>query len=113
MKIPQKILQRYMLVTADEHIFTLPTNCWCNRVIKDIAQRANINKQITFHIARHTFATTVTLSYGVPIEAVSRMLGHTDIKTTQIYAKILESVVNREMQRASHLINLYFQDYGQ
>ena len=111
LKIPQKILQRYMDEANDEHIFTLPTNCWCNRVIKDMAQRANINKRITFHTARHTFATTVTLSYGVPIEAVSRMLGHTDIKTTQIYAKILESVVNSEMQRASDRINIYFQDY--
>ena len=111
LKIPQKILQRYMDEANDEHIFTLPTNCWCNRVIKDMAQRANINKRITFHTARHTFATTVTLSYGVPIEAVSRMLGHTDIKTTQIYAKILESVVNSEMQRVSDRINIYFQDY--
>ena len=64
---------------------------------------------LAFHTARHTFATTITLSYGVPIEAVSRMLGHTDIKTTQIYAKVLETLVCSEMNRASEKINSYFQ----
>lgn len=52
---------------------------------------------ITFHLARHTFATTVTLSNGVPIETVSKMLGHTKIATTQIYAKVLERKISEDM----------------
>ncbi|WP_317170586.1 tyrosine-type recombinase/integrase [Mucilaginibacter sp. E4BP6] len=55
------------------------------------------NKELTYHTARHTFATTVTLSNGVPIESVSKMLGHTNIKTTQHYAKILDMKVSQDM----------------
>nr|WP_317129350.1 tyrosine-type recombinase/integrase [Flavivirga rizhaonensis] len=56
-----------------------------------------IKKNITFHIARHTFATTVTLSNGVPIETVSKLLGHSKITTTQIYAKVIERKVSEDM----------------
>jgi integrase/recombinase XerD len=54
-------------------------------------------KRLTFHMARHTFATTIALSNGVPIETVSNMLGHTKITTTQIYAKVLENKVSDDM----------------
>jgi site-specific recombinase XerD len=68
-----------------------------NAYLKEIAGVCNINKELTFHIARHTFATTVTLSNGVSIESVSKMLGHTNIKTTQHYAKILDMKVSQDM----------------
>jgi site-specific recombinase XerD len=58
-----------------------------NSYLKEIADACGIDKTLTFHVARHTFATTVTLSNGVPIETVSKMLGHTNIRTTQHYAK--------------------------
>jgi site-specific recombinase XerD len=68
-----------------------------NAYLKEIADICGINKPITFHIARHTFATTVTLLNGVPIESVSKMLGHTNIQTTQHYAKILDIKVGADM----------------
>lgn len=69
-----------------------------NGYLKEIADICGIKKKITSHIARHTFATTITLSNGVPIETVSSMLGHSSIRTTQIYAKVLESKVSEDMQ---------------
>jgi site-specific recombinase XerD len=68
-----------------------------NSYLKEIADVCGINKQLTFHMARHTFATTVTLANGVPIESVSKMLGHTNIKTTQHYAKVLDFKVGADM----------------
>jgi site-specific recombinase XerD len=68
-----------------------------NAYLKEIADLCNINKHLTFHLARHTFATTVTLSNGVPIESVSKMLGHINIKTTQHYAKIIDLKVSQDM----------------
>ena len=68
-----------------------------NAYLKEIADVCGIAKYLTFHLARHTFATTVTLSNNVPIETVSKMLGHTNIKTTQHYAKILDLKVSRDM----------------
>jgi len=68
-----------------------------NSYLKEIANVCNIDKTLTFHIARYTFATTVTLNYGVPIETVSKMLGHTNIKQTQHYAKLNDRKVSDDM----------------
>lgn len=78
----------------------LPTisNQRLNSYLKEIADVCNIKKNLTFHMARHTFATTVTLTNGVPIESVSKMLGHTNLKTTQHYAKILDMKVSKDME---------------
>lgn len=64
-----------------------------------------LNKNLTFHLARHTFATTVTLSKGVPIETVSKMLGHTNIKTTQIYARITTEKIKNDMLALAKQLN--------
>jgi site-specific recombinase XerD len=69
-----------------------------NAYLKEIADLCEINKELTFHIARHTFATTVTLNNDVPIESVSKMLGHKNIRTTQHYAKLLDKKVSNDMQ---------------
>jgi site-specific recombinase XerD len=68
-----------------------------NSYLKEIADACGITKELTYHIARHTFATTVTLANGVSLESVSKMLGHTNIKTTQHYAKILDIKVGADM----------------
>lgn len=68
-----------------------------NEYIKELAAICGINKEFTFHTARHTFATTVTLTNGVPIESVSKMLGHKNLRTTQHYAKILDKKVSQDM----------------
>ncbi len=62
-----------------------------------MADICGVEKNLTFHLARHTFATTVTLSNGVPIESVSKMLGHTKITTTQVYAKVIEKKLSDDM----------------
>ncbi|ASK28801.1 recombinase [Chryseobacterium sp. T16E-39] len=78
-------------------LFPVLSNQKMNSYLKEIANVCGINKELTFHIARHTFATTVTLSNGVPIESVSKMLGHKNLKTTQHYAKILDKKVSDDM----------------
>ena len=70
-----------------------------NSYLKEIGDLCGINKNITFHLARHTFATTTTLAKGVPIETVSKMLGHTNIETTQIYARITNDKIRKDMQQ--------------
>ena len=66
--------------------------------LKEIGDLCGIDKNLTFHLARHTFATTITLAKGVPIETVSKMLGHTNIQTTQIYARITNSKISNDME---------------
>src|SRR5690554_7628590 len=78
----------------------LITNQRMNGYLKEIADLCKIKKNLTFHLARHTFATTVTLSNGVPIESVSKMLGHTSIRTTQIRSEEHTS----ELQSRPHLV---------
>ncbi|TBO45058.1 recombinase [Pedobacter kyonggii] len=70
--------------------------CWPSP-LKEIADLCYVDKHLTFHLARHTFATTITLSNGVPIETVSKILGHTALKTTQHYAKVLDTKVSHDM----------------
>ena len=78
-------------------IFPTISNQKVNSYLKEIADCCGITKNLTFHMARHTFATTVTLSNGIPIETVSKMLGHTKLTTTQIYAKIIDKKVSEDM----------------
>lgn len=81
----------------DNYVLPVLTNQKMNAYLKEIADVCGINKKMTFHIARHTFATTVTLSNGVPIETVSKMLGHKSLKQTQHYAKIVDLKISEDM----------------
>jgi len=104
--IPLLPIASYLLEKYEDHpqvvnqdkLLPLLSNQKMNSYLKEIADACGINKELTFHIARHTFATTVTLSNGVPIESVSKMLGHKNLKTTQHYAKILDLKVSNDMQ---------------
>jgi len=75
-----------------------------NSYLKEVADLSDIKKNLTFHMARHTFATTVTLSNGVPIETVSKLLGHTKIATTQIYARVIEKKVSEDIEKLRTLL---------
>ena len=80
------------------NLFPILTNQKMNAYLKEIADVCGISKNLTFHTARHTFATTVTLSNGVPIETVAKMLGHKNLRQTQHYAKVLDMKVGNDMQ---------------
>jgi site-specific recombinase XerD len=79
-------------------LLPVDSNYNLNLHLKRVARACGINKTLTTHVGRHTFATTVTLANGVPIESVSSMLGHKSIKTTQIYAKVVDTKVSEDMQ---------------
>ena len=81
-----------------EKLLPILSNQKMNAYLKEIAAVCEIEKELTFHIARHTFATTVTLTNGVPIESVSKMLGHKNLRTTQHYAKVLDRKVSDDMK---------------
>ncbi len=78
------ILKKYANKLSEDKLLPVITNQRINSYLKEIADVCGIEKNLTFHLARHTFATTVTLAKGVPMETVSKMLGHTSIRTTQI-----------------------------
>ena len=97
----QFIIDKYAnhpVCVNEDKLLPIFSNQKMNAYLKEIATVCGINKELTFHIARHTFATTVTLSNGVPIETVSKMLGHTNLKTTQHYAKILDKKISEDMK---------------
>lgn len=98
--IAQIIIDRYAEhpeCVHKEKLLPISSNQKMNAYLKEIASICKINKDLTFHIARHTFATTVTLTNGVPIESVSKMLGHKNLRTTQHYAKVLDKKVSEDM----------------
>ena len=99
--LPYAILHKYMPDERSQAIFPLPSNSWCNHCLEVLMKQAGIAKRITFHCARHTFATTLTLSQGMSIETISKLLGHSNIRTTQIYATITREHIGSEMNRLS------------
>ena len=97
--IPKRIISKYSHQTyRDGKLFPILSNQKTNSYLKEIADICGIKKNLTFHLARHTFAT-MSLSKGVPIESVSKMLGHTNIRTTQIYARITNKKIEYDMEQ--------------
>ncbi|SFC51891.1 Phage integrase family protein [Flagellimonas taeanensis] len=101
------ILEKYehSSLLVDKKVLPVLTNQKMNAYLKEIADLSGIKKHLTTHLARHTFATTVTLSNGVSIESVSKMLGHKSLRTTQHYAKILNRKVSEDMQLLKKKLN--------
>ena len=95
--VPKMILEKYNGMLPDNKVLPVISNQRLNSYLKEIADLCGIEKNLTFHLARHTFATTVTLAKGVPLETVSKMLGHTSLKTTQIYARITDQKIGHDM----------------
>ncbi|UII28754.1 site-specific integrase [Fulvivirga maritima] len=102
------IIEKYEDCPITSHSgYLLPviSNQKMNAYLKEVGTLCGINKTITFHMARHTFATTVTLANGVSIETVSSMLGHKNIRTTQIYAKVVQEKVSADMRKLKSLMS--------
>ena len=99
--VTQMIINKYAdhpQSVNEDKLLPILSNQKMNAYLKEIAAVCEIEKELTFHIARHTFATTVTLTNGVPIESVSKMLGHKNLRTTQHYAKVLDKKVSEDMK---------------
>lgn len=98
LELPLQILERYRGTASDGRLLPMFPNYELNRELKNIARVCGISRRLTWHCGRHTYATEITLSQGVPIETVSRMLGHNQISTTQIYAKITNDKIDEDMK---------------
>lgn len=101
--MPKMILEKYAGLTRNGRVFPVPCNKSCNDFLKRLSQAIPClnGKKVTFHLARHTFGT-LFLSEGVPLESLSKMMGHKNIATTQIYAKVLNEKVGKDMQQVAH-----------
>ncbi len=97
MDIPKQILEKYEGLAENGLVFPSPSYKMLMYYIKLIAQQCGIEKNVTWHLSRHTMATEVCLTHGMPIETLSKILGHKNIKTTQIYAKVTEKKSNYDM----------------
>ena len=105
--IPKQILERYRdteFAGTGGKVFTLQTHVNMNWQLKRIAKAADIDKRLTFHMSRFSFATTVCLTQGVLIESLSQMMGHLSIKTTQIYAEVTRTKINEDMTNLAETI---------
>jgi site-specific recombinase XerD len=99
--IPMSIINNYCrldLLLPEDPILPILSNQKMNAYLKELADLCGIHKHLSYHIARHTFATTVTMMNGVPMESVSKMLGHKNIKSTQHYARIVDQKVGDDMK---------------
>ena len=103
--VAKHIIEKYDGMTGDDKLLPVPCYVNCKNSIKVIAKKCGIEKNVTWHVSRHTYATTVCLSNDVPIETLSKMLGHRSIRTTQIYAKITAEKVSRDMEKLSKQIS--------
>jgi integrase len=101
-RIPLELIEKYKnhpTVVVKNVLFPVLSNQKMNAYLKEIGDICGITKNLTMHIARHTFATTITLTNGMPIETVSKLLGHTKLSTTQHYSKVVDVKIVEEMDK--------------
>lgn len=113
--IPLEILRKYADYPACKKkgvLLPVPCNQKMNSYLKEIADLCLIKKNLTTHIARHTFGSIICLSQGIPIETVSKIMGHKHIKTTQRYAKVTQDKIDRDVDRLNEAIGGKFSLFG-
>ena len=98
LEIPLQLIEKYKGIATEGKLFPMISCSKTNIYLKRIAAECNINKRITFHMARHCYASVVTLSQGVPLETVAELLGHTDWRATRIYAQVSNDKIGEDMQ---------------
>ena len=112
MEIPLQILDKYKGLAPDEKLLPMLSCGKLNKNLKVIAKLCNIDRRLIFHMGRHTYASEICLSQGVPIETVSRMLGHRDLRSTQIYAKISNDKISEDTDKLEERIKDKFRLVG-
>src|SRR5690606_29917870 len=97
MEIPKRIIDKYRGITRSDYIFPVPSNATCHKHISKLIEEAGIvtEQKVTFHAARHTFATML-LTEGVPLDRLRKMMGHKNVSTTQIYAKLTSQNISKD-----------------
>ncbi len=106
--LPLQILNKYRDTAPDGKLLPMYCNSMLNLYLKEIARMCNIDRPLVFHAGRHTYATEITLSHGVPLETVSKMLGHSQIETTQIYAKVTDDKIDADTRVLNRKISEHF-----
>ena len=109
LNVALKLIEKYRGMGSGDKVFPMKSCCHMNEQLKKIAEQCGIERHLTFHMARHTFATEICLSQDVPFGTVNRLMGHKDWGTTQIYAKVTHNKVNEEMRTLSELLRNEYQ----
>ena len=104
MELPFHIIGKYRDMAPEGKLLPMYSNSSLNRYLKRIAEICGIGRKLVFHAARHTYATEITLSHGVPLETVSKMLGHSRIETTQHYAKVTDNKIDTDTKALDKII---------
>lgn len=112
MEIPLQILDKYKGLAPDGKLLPMQSCGRLNKNLKVIAQLCGLKRKLIFHAGRHTYASEICLSQGVPIETVSRMLGHRDLRSTQIYAKISNNKISEDTDKLEERIKDKFRLVG-
>jgi len=106
--LPQHVIDKYRDIMPDGKLLPMYGNSELNKGLKQLAAACGIDRKLTFHMARHTYATEIALSHGVPMETVSKMLGHSRVDTTQIYAQVTDDKIDTDTQSLNEKISQHF-----